>query len=175
MPTFQEQLTEFAPRLIASFLVFLAFWLASLLIEKFVINRLVQTRLNQAALKLIGNATKISLLVVAGIVVLAILGIDLNALVAGVGLTSLTLGIALREIVVNILAGILILIDRPFRINDLVLVSGVQGTVTRINLRNTTLKYTTPQGEERKILIPNSLLLTNAVTIIKAPPPGPTP
>ncbi|MBI2845733.1 MAG: hypothetical protein HYX86_04210, partial [Chloroflexi bacterium] len=90
MPTFQEQLAEFAPRLIISLLVFIVFWLASTLIEKLVINRLTQTRLNQAALKLIGTATKIGLLVVAGIVVLAILGIDLNALVAGLGLTTLT-------------------------------------------------------------------------------------
>ncbi|MBI2844999.1 MAG: mechanosensitive ion channel [Chloroflexi bacterium] len=173
MPTFQEQLAEFAPRLIISLLVFIVFWLASILIEKLVINRLTKTRLNQAALKLIGTAIKIGLLVVAGIVVLAILGIDLNALVAGLGLTTLTLGIALREVVVNILAGILLLIDRPFRVNDLIIISGVQGTVQRINLRNTTLQYTTPQGEERRILIPNSLLLTNAVTIIKAPAPGP--
>lgn len=170
MPAYQEQLMEFAPRLIAILLVLFAFWLASLFVEKIVLRSASRTGLNKEALELIGAATKTGFLLLAGIIVLAILGIDLTTLVAGLGLTGLILGIALREIVVNILAGILLIVDRPFRKNDFIHVAGVEGTVTAIDLR-----YTTLQGEDRKILIPNSMLLTNAVTIIKTPKPWPAP
>jgi len=83
------------------------------------------------------------------------LGVNVSALVAGLGLTGFALGYALKDSISNLLAGILILIYRPFGINNKVKVDKNEGTVTHIDLR-----YTTLENETGKILIPNSKLFT---------------
>jgi small conductance mechanosensitive channel len=77
------------------------------------------------------------------------------------------LGFAFRDALSNLLAGILIMIYRPFRRNDFVSVAGCEGTVIRIDLR-----YTTLQGTDRIYLIPNSTLFTNTISLFKNKPGG---
>jgi small-conductance mechanosensitive channel len=90
---------------------------------------------------------------------------DVSALVAGLGLTGFALGFACRDILSNLLAGTLILIYRPFQRNDRIAVLGFEGIVIEIGLR-----YTALQAEDKKILIPNSNLFTNPVTVLEKRP-----
>ena len=73
-----------------------------------------------------------------------------------------SLGYALKDSISNLLAGILILIYRPFGINNKVKVDKNEGTVIHIDLR-----YTTLENETGKILIPNSKLFTDPITVLK--------
>nr|MDQ2961446.1 mechanosensitive ion channel family protein [Candidatus Dormibacteraeota bacterium] len=56
------------------------------------------------------------------------------------GLTSLAIGLAFQDLLRNILAGIWLLVERPFHINDLVTVGDVTGVVQTITLRTTALR-----------------------------------
>lgn len=60
-------------------------------------------------------------------------------------------------------AGALILIYRPFERNDRISVACFEGIVVEIDLR-----YTTLEAEDKRILIPNSTLFTNAISIFEA-------
>jgi small-conductance mechanosensitive channel len=60
----------------------------------------------------------------------------------------------------------LILLYRPFRLNDYIAVAGSEGIVTEIDLR-----YTTLQKERQKFLIPNSVLFTNSITLTESDRP----
>ncbi len=100
---------------------------------------------------------------------LGTMGIDVAALVAGLGLTGFALGFALRDAISNLLAGVLVMIYRPFRHGDRISVTGLEGTVVRIDLR-----YTTMQGEDRRFLIPNQVLFTNAITVLGRGSESPT-
>jgi small conductance mechanosensitive channel len=82
-------------------------------------------------------------------------------LVAGLGIGSVAIGFAFKDILQNWLAGLLILIRRPFRIGDQIVVTGYEGTVVRIDTRTTEIR--TYDG--RRVLIPNSDVYTNAVTV----------
>ena len=90
------------------------------------------------------------------------MGINVSALVAGLGLTGFALGFALKDILSNLIAGVLILLYRPFRVNDYIMVTGLEGAVTEIDLR-----YTTLQKEGQKFLIPNSVLFTNSIGLVE--------
>ena len=90
------------------------------------------------------------------------IGINVSALVAGLGLTGFALGFALKDILSNLIAGVLILLYRPFRVNDYIMVTGLEGAVTEIDLR-----YTTLQKEGQKFLIPNSVLFTNSIGLVE--------
>ncbi|MFA7098279.1 MAG: mechanosensitive ion channel domain-containing protein, partial [Gammaproteobacteria bacterium] len=101
-----------------------------------------------------------TLIAVGAITALGTLGVNVAAMVAGLGLTGFALGFALKDMLSNLLAGVLILAYRPFRRGDRIAVAGFEGTVIGIDLR-----YTILQGEQRQFLIPNSVLLTNSISL----------
>jgi small-conductance mechanosensitive channel len=77
------------------------------------------------------------------------------------GISGVAIGFAFRDILQNFLAGILILLTEPFRIDDQIVFKDFEGTVESIQTRATTIR--TYDG--RRIVIPNSELFTNSVTV----------
>ena len=69
------------------------------------------------------------------------------------------LGFGLQEIFANFVAGIIILFERPIRVGDFVTVNGVSGTVTRIQLRATTVE----DFDRRELIVPNKKFITDDV------------
>lgn len=93
--------------------------------------------------------------------VIAIPGFTPGQLVNLLGLSSVAIGFAFRDILQNFLAGILILLAQPFRIGDQIVLKSFEGTVENIETRATFIR--TYDG--RRIVIPNSELFTNPVTV----------
>ncbi len=87
-------------------------------------------------------------------------------LVAGLGIGSVAIGFAFKDILQNMLAGILILIRQPFAVGDQIVVGDYEGTVEQIETRATLLR--TYDG--RRVVIPNSDVYTDAVTVNTAFP-----
>jgi potassium efflux system protein len=78
------------------------------------------------------------------------IGMVLAAL--GVGL-----GFGLQEIVSNFVCGIILLLERPIRVGDIVTVSGMTGKVDRIHIRATTIV----NGDNQSIIVPNRAFITS--------------
>jgi small conductance mechanosensitive channel len=153
-----------APKIGIGLLIFLAFWLAGVLLRTFFGRLSQRADFNTAfILRLAGRTASIALIVFGAITALGTMGINVSALVAGLGLTGFALGFALKDILSNLIAGVLILLYRPFRVNDYILVAGNEGVVTEIDLR-----YTTLQKEGQIFLIPNSVLFTNSIGVVKS-------
>ncbi len=70
------------------------------------------------------------------------------------------IGFGLQEIIANFISGLIILFERPVRIGDYVTIGDQSGTITRIQIRATTLA----DLDNREILIPNKELITGRVT-----------
>src|SRR5947199_7264381 len=77
------------------------------------------------------------------------------------GIGSVAIGFAFHDIFQNFLAGILLLLTAPFKIGDQITVENFEGTVEDIQTRATTIK--TYDG--RRIVLPNTALFTNSVTV----------
>ena len=77
------------------------------------------------------------------------------------GFFSIAVGFAFRDILENLLAGILLLFRSPFRTGDEVDVEGTRGTVVEINLRETVLRT----YEGRQVLIPNATVYKNQLVV----------
>jgi potassium-dependent mechanosensitive channel len=69
------------------------------------------------------------------------------------------LGFGLQEIFANLVSGLIILFERPIRAGDLVTVNGVTGTVTRMQIRATTIT----DGDRREMIVPNKKFITEDV------------
>lgn len=98
--------------------------------------------------------------------VLAVPGFSLGDIVATLGIGSVAVGFAFQDIFKNFLAGIILLVEEPFRIGDEVEINDYQGKVENISIRTT--KIRTYTGE--KVLLPNSTVFTDAVKVVTAYP-----
>jgi small conductance mechanosensitive channel len=158
------QTVRFLPQAVAGVVVFSFFWIAGIFVKKIVcrIGNLITVN-KKEAFNLVGRLIKGILITFGVVMALGKMGINVTALVAGLGLTGFALGFALRDILSNVLAGALILIYHPFKLNDRINVTGLEGTVIDIDLR-----YTSLQADGKRILIPNSTLFTNAIQVIES-------
>lgn len=150
----------FLPRLGGALLIFLLFWVLARILEGVLHRVLARRHISPDLIQLVSQVTGIAVLVFGVVTGLGTLGIDTGAMVAGLGLTGFALGFALKDMISNFLAGFMILLYEPFRRGDRISIAGNDGEVVEINLR-----YTVLNTVEKRILIPNATLLTNAVII----------
>jgi len=78
---------------------------------------------------------------------------SLRWLIAALGVG---LGFGLQEIVANFVSGLIVLFERPYRVGDLVTVGNINGTVTRIQIRATTII----DLDRRELIVPNKEFIT---------------
>ncbi|MFC3605830.1 mechanosensitive ion channel family protein [Deinococcus soli (ex Cha et al. 2016)] len=83
------------------------------------------------------------------------------SLFGALGVSGVAIGFAFKDIFQNLLAGLLILITRPFRIGDQIVSGEHEGTVEDIQVRATLLRT----YDNRRVVIPNSELYTNRVIV----------
>ncbi|WP_242153936.1 mechanosensitive ion channel family protein [Sphingomonas sp. BAUL-RG-20F-R05-02] len=87
-------------------------------------------------------------------------------IISSLGIGSVAIGFAFKDILQNLLAGILLLVNRPYRRGDQIVVKDFEGTVEHIQSRATLIK--TYDG--RRVIIPNSDVYTSPVTVNTAFP-----
>jgi small-conductance mechanosensitive channel len=150
---------ELLVQILGGVVVIVLFWLAgfsSQLIIKAIFSKLTDKKIIRIISKFIQF-----LFVITGIIAgLNFMGINIAAIIASLGLTGFALGFALKDIISNYIAGILILLYKPFKNGDTITVSGCKGKVREINMR-----YTILEGENESFMIPNSLCFSNWVAI----------
>ncbi|HTY00678.1 MAG TPA: mechanosensitive ion channel family protein [Bacteroidota bacterium] len=102
-----------------------------------------------------------ALSLVAVIIVLDHFGINIGSLLVSLGVGSLAVALAAQETIANMIAGFVILVDRPFRIGDRIEVgSGVVGDILTIGLRSTRLL----NFDNNVMIIPNSDMIKSRIT-----------
>lgn len=99
-------------------------------------------------------------LIVSLLVALSVAGVEFANLAIIAGALSVGIGFGLQNIVNNFISGLILLIERPVRTGDWILVGAVEGFVHRISIRSTQLR--TFDGSH--IIVPNSELISSQVT-----------
>lgn len=141
--------------IILVFLGFVANKASNLLVERAVKRRGGDQHASKTAKKL----TSYIIYPVTFVAAISVLGFPLASLGAAVGLIGLGLSFAVRDMIANFISGIMIMINRPFKIGDQVEVQGEAGTVRDIRIRATDIK--TYDG--RKVIVPNSTMYNGTV------------
>jgi small conductance mechanosensitive channel len=95
---------------------------------------------------------------IAGMQLLASLGVNLAPLLASAGVAGVAIGLAAQNIVKDMFNGILILVEGQFNVGDTVRLAGLSGTVEAMTLRKTTVR----DGDGTLYVIPNSQITTVA-------------
>ncbi|MEG4346759.1 mechanosensitive ion channel family protein [Microcoleus sp. A003_D6] len=151
------------PNIVLAFIVFAIFFLVGRAVKR-TVRRLTRNHRQARNLGLVLGRLAQGIIVLVGLfVALSIIIPTFKAgdLIQLLGISGVAIGFAFRDILQNFLAGILILLTEPFRIDDQIVFKNFEGTVENIETRATTIQ--TYDG--RRIVIPNAELFTNAVTV----------
>lgn len=104
--------------------------------------------------------TQYAILVIGALVSLNFIGINLTSLTVFAGALGVGIGFGLQDIANNLISGLILLVERPVRVEDWVSVGTSQGIISRIGLRS--LVLTTWDNQD--VIIPNAQLITEPVT-----------
>lgn len=141
------------------FIVILFFFLAKF-VRRLIIKVSEKLNFDPHLTKFFAQASRVFFIIFGLVTALGTVGINVSALVAGLGLTGFALGFAFKDIISNILSGVLVLLYRPFIVGDNIKVAGFEGTVISVDLR-----YTKLNSEEGTVLIPNSKCFSDPVVV----------
>ena len=151
------------PQIVIGIIVFFIFFFAGKLLRNLV-RKIAERNKQHYSLGLVLGRLAQGTIVFIGLLIGLVIAIPTftpGQLVNVLGLSSVAFGFAFRDILQNFLAGILILLSEPFRIGDQIKINDYEGTVKEIQTRATFIH--TYDG--RTVVIPNSNLFTNSVTV----------
>ncbi|MDX1907562.1 MAG: mechanosensitive ion channel [Bacteroidia bacterium] len=150
----------YAPKLALAILTLIAgFWLAGRL-GRLVATLLERRSLDAAVRTFLSDLTGMLIKVMVVVTAADMIGIETTSFVAILGAAGLAVGLALQGSLANFAGGVMILLFKPFRVDDLIQAQGYTGHVRAINLFVTTLE--TP--DSKTVVIPNGPLSNGIIT-----------
>jgi len=149
-----------AEKIALGILIILACWIIAVIVKKVILAIPSVTHEKRYVFKLIADFCKISIILLGIITALGTAGVNVTAIVASLGLTGFAIGFALKDYLSSVLAGLMVIIYQPYKIGDIITVTGATGKVREINLR-----YTVLTTIEKDILIPNSSMINSTISI----------
>jgi MscS family membrane protein len=147
-------------------------WLIARLVDALIVEyvtpltRKTATDLDNQVLPLVRKGVKLLIWVLGIIVGLDNAGFDVGAVLAGLGIGGLAFALAAQDTVKNFFGGIMILVDKPFKVGERIRVGAIDGTVKEIGIRSTRVQ----NQEGRLVTIPNSKFSDDAVENIAQEP-----
>lgn len=158
----KELLLEYGLNIVWALVIFfIGRWIVNLVV-KLISKGMKKSKTDETVIgfagKLIGFAGMIFVIIAA----FQKLGVPTASMIAAVGAIGLAIGLSLQGALGNFAAGILIVVFRPFKVGDLVVVAGEVGTVREIELFTT--KIITP--ENKTVIIPNGMLTSDKIVNI---------
>ena len=124
-------------------------------------HELPEDYVDATTVQVLSKLIRAAVLITAGLIGLQILGIPISGVLAFGGVGALAVGLAAKDMLANFFGGLMIFLDRPFRIGDWIRSPDkmIEGTVEDIGWRLTCIRT----FDKRPLYVPNSLFLTIAL------------
>lgn len=120
----------------------------------------LRERVDKFTLTIIIKAINYSIIVIAVLTVLPLLGINLSGIIVAGGITGLVIGFASQRIVSNLISGVFLIIERPIKIGQQINVEGVAGIVEDIHIISTIIR----RYDGLYVRVPNEKVFTGNIT-----------
>ncbi len=149
----------YAPTVIGALVVLFAAWIAAGWISRLVYRSLKLAKLDETLARFTTKFAWWGILVLALAGCLDKFGVQTTSYAAALGAVGFSIGLAFQGALGNFAAGIMLLVFRPYKVGDVIVVGGQTGKVDEIDLFSTTLD--TP--DNRRIMIPNGSIFGNTI------------
>lgn len=159
METWRGNFIEHLPEILIALAVFIACYLLSIYVKRFLYKHLTNTIKRTSIRSLIANMASIFLIMTGLMIAISILNLGnmFNGLLAAGGIAGLTLGLALQGTLTNTFSGIFLSLNDMMNVGDWVETNGYTGEVVEINLRNTRIR----EPDNNLVVIPNQTIIEN--------------
>jgi small conductance mechanosensitive channel len=147
------------PSIVTGLLVLLVIYLLARLVRFLTAKSLKKVKASEHALRFSARLSFIGVMALGVLVALGIMGINAGALIASLGLVSVGIGFALKDVIENFIAGIILIFQRPFVVGDVVCFGDVEGTVDDVRVRDTVIRM----YDGRQVFVPNASIFSAAV------------
>lgn len=117
------------------------------------------SRIDAGVQQLLLRLARVVVIAFATVTVVDQLGINITAFVAGLGIAGIAIGFAAQDTVQNLIAGVTILLDRPFQVGDNIELHDTFGTVEEITLRTTRVRTL----DNQMAILPNASVISNKI------------
>lgn len=154
-----EGLIARLPAIVTGLVVFIFFYVAARGVRYLTAKSLKKVKASEHAARLTARISFVCVMALGGLVALGVMGINAGALVASLGLVSVGIGFALKDVIENFIAGIILIFQRPFVVGDVVCFGSVEGTVEDVRVRDTVIRM----YDGRQVFVPNSSIFTAAL------------
>ena len=146
--------------IVGAFAVLIFGLLAAKLVSSWVERALARSdRFDVTVANFLSNLVKYALWALVIVTVLTQFGVETTSILAALGGMALAVGLALQGTLSNVASGVMILVQRPFKIGEAISAGSVTGTVQQIGLFTTELK----QFDGLFVMVPNSELWNQAI------------
>lgn len=146
--------------LLASVIVFVLAYAASRLFQGWLDARVLQPAgISGGVRDSIRTGVGYAGVIIAAVVAFSYAGFNLSSLAIVAGALSVGVGLGLQGVVNNFVSGLILLVERPIKVGDIVVVGGEEGTIRKISVRSTVIE-TADRGH---VLVPNSYFITEKV------------
>ena len=142
---------RFAPKVMVAIVILVAGYYAGRWAGRAFVRALRRVELDPPVRSLLGRAAELAVLALFGLIALQNLGVELLPLVAGLGIAGAGVALALQGVLGNVVAGLNILLSRPFKVGDYISIVKEEGVVQDITLFSTTLEH----ADLSRVVIPN--------------------
>ena len=131
-------------------------------IDRWLVNFAKRAKIKEHYLKPLENLTSFFVYLVALFLILGIFNLtgSLTSLLAGAGFAGIVVGFAAKDIIGNFISGVVLILDQPYRVGDVVKIKEVFGKVIDISIRATQIR--TFDGEV--VTVPNSMGVNEIIT-----------
>jgi small conductance mechanosensitive channel len=139
--------------------IFIVLYLVGRLTRLLVLWAMRRAKADRQVRTLVRNLITVTTYVVAVISALVVYGVNVAVILTAAGLGTVAIGLAFQDLLRNVLAGIWLLLEQPFRLGDTITVMDQTGAVQNITLRTTTLRT----GVGELAILPNLTVFTGIV------------
>jgi small conductance mechanosensitive channel len=144
-------LTDYGFKIVGAVIILIIGGFAARWIGKVVDDWLTKKQIEPPVRMLVVRVLRLLVFALAAVLALDKFGVQTAPLVAGIGVAGVGIGLALQGVLSNLVAGLLIIFTKPFRVGEYIELLGVEGQVTTIALFATTLQH----ADRSRVVIPN--------------------
>lgn len=147
-------------RILIGIVIFTVLLFLTRLLQRWLRERVVaQGRMDSGVANSVDTAVGYGGIGLAALISVSYAGFDITSLAIVAGALSVGIGFGLQSIVNNFVSGLILLVERPIKVGDWVVVGGEQGNVRRISVRSTEIET----FDRASLIVPNSELISGRV------------
>ena len=146
-------------KLIPAVLTFFIGWLLAGKLTVIIKNAMIKSSVDESIISFSNSVLKVTFRSIVILMVITCFGVNISSIIAAVGATFITIGLAVKDNLSNVTSGIIIIVNKPFKIGDSLETSNVKGKVTKIEMLYTTLVT----QDNKEIVVPNSKLTADYI------------